>query len=318
MKINTVILIGCWFGNLPTHFPAWLVSAKANSKINFLVITDQVYSGELPANVKIINCTRAEFSKRVSKLIGLDFTLGNAYKVCDLRLLLFGMFPELITDYDWWGYCDLDVIWGDLSLDLTEQALNTHDKIGKNGHCSLWRSSKFSEVFSTILTDEYRRRLADSCHNYALDEHMGLGAYYSLKPRVHLFRHELNCHPTEGRLCPVHYFSHQNDTIFWQNGQLIWREFTKDGYYDTSHSYIHLPRQRIAYIEPATHAGTDRVMLVTYGKIEWTAPERCDIPTNLYSRKTAIKAQYERYSHTLKNRLRGGTRGVLALGPPPR
>lgn len=48
------------------------------------------------------------------------------YKVCDIRPNIAVLFEKIIYPYDFGGYRDLDVIYGDTRLFLSYEVLRTH------------------------------------------------------------------------------------------------------------------------------------------------------------------------------------------------
>ena len=65
--------------------------------------------------------------------------LTNAYKIVDYKPLYGCIFHEYLKDYSHWGYCDSDVIFGDLSKYLTDERLNTYDRIYQHGHLCIYK-----------------------------------------------------------------------------------------------------------------------------------------------------------------------------------
>lgn len=43
------------------------------------------------------------------------------------------MFQEYIKDYDFWGHCDADLIFGDIRKFVTDDILNKYDRLGVDG-----------------------------------------------------------------------------------------------------------------------------------------------------------------------------------------
>jgi hypothetical protein len=205
----------------------------------------------------------------------------------------------------------LDIVWGDMSLDVNDTVLGQFDKVGLNAHCSLWRSSDYPELLKLMMEPEWLAQLSDGRFNYALDEHLGLGALYRMHPNVYLFRHDLNLDPHAGWIVPMDYYHRVPNTYFWHNGRLIWRVFTRGGYYDTSHSYLHFQKQPMNLVKLANQE--ESVYQIRYGAIEAVEPGRCEGPSNFPSRRLRVEAWKRRIGFTIRNRFRGGDRQRVAL-----
>ena len=43
-------------------------------------------------------------------------------------------------EYDFWGYCDIDLIFGNIRKFITDDILDKYDKILSRGHFTLFRN----------------------------------------------------------------------------------------------------------------------------------------------------------------------------------
>jgi hypothetical protein len=311
MAENKIVLVSVWFGKEPACFSVWLKTAAFNSEVDFIVICDFQPAFPPPSNVRIVRETRAEYSTRVSNAFGVSFSLGNAYKLCDQKLFIYSLYSDLLSGYEWFGYCDLDIVWGDLSLDLTPSALKNLDKIGLNAHCSLWRVSRFEGFLRNPKGLADTQKLLDSTRNYALDEHSGLSGLFADCPKVQLFRHDLNLHPCQGKLVPLDWYHRGRDTIYWEQGRLLWREYTSLGYYETEHSYLHMQKNGFTLEVPTVQAA--ELFVISPGRIFASDRDALRNPQNAYSRRYYYKQLEKRLRFSVLNRLRGGTRGTVVL-----
>jgi hypothetical protein len=92
--------------------------------------------------------TLGEFSDRVRERLQLPCSIGWGYKVCDFRPAFGVLFEDVIAGYDFWGHCDLDVIWGRVGRFLTEPVLAACDVISGDearlcGPFTIFRNSSF-------------------------------------------------------------------------------------------------------------------------------------------------------------------------------
>lgn len=67
-------------------------------------------------------------------------SLEKPYKLCDYRKLYGAIFQDYLGNYEFWGYCDIDVIFGDLDSFISDEVLSIFDKIGTRGHLTLYRN----------------------------------------------------------------------------------------------------------------------------------------------------------------------------------
>lgn len=84
-----------------------------NTNYDWLVFTDQD-DFEDYRNVKVYKWCFYDFKKLAKSKLVLDFDIKIPYKICDYRPAFGKIFEDYLIDYDYWGFVDLDVIFGDL------------------------------------------------------------------------------------------------------------------------------------------------------------------------------------------------------------
>jgi len=104
-----------WFGELPYWFSYFLKSCEYNPLYDWLIFSDALPPNNIPSNVKFIKFDLQEFNKLASDKLNRNVEITNAYKLCDFKSLYGFIYEEYLTKYDYWGFCDIDVIWGDIN-----------------------------------------------------------------------------------------------------------------------------------------------------------------------------------------------------------
>src|ERR1700730_13861678 len=107
-------LIVPYSGPLPVWMPLFLRSVELNPGIDLFLISDRA-CGRLPTKVLPIAMSLSEIEAQVRKYIDHNLSVHQAYKLCDLKPFYALLFPELVEGYDFWGYCDIDLVLGNLS-----------------------------------------------------------------------------------------------------------------------------------------------------------------------------------------------------------
>lgn len=118
-----------YYGKFPDYFPLWLNSAKDNPEYDFYFLTDISWNAPLPPNVIFVRMTLEEITQRVRKMLKIEAPLHDAYKLCDLKPAYGFLFPEVVSSYPFWGYIDIDMVFGKLSLFLTDEIYGKYDKM---------------------------------------------------------------------------------------------------------------------------------------------------------------------------------------------
>lgn len=147
--MNSILVIHIWLGPLPNYFDLWKHSCESNKSIQFLLCTDQeVVPSE---NFLVCKTDLHDLRRRASEYLNFEACMPTPRKLCDYKGIFGYMFSEYISNYDFWGYCDCDLIFGDIRSFLTEDILNNFDYILGMGHFHIQRTDdpKFRNVLET-------------------------------------------------------------------------------------------------------------------------------------------------------------------------
>lgn len=127
---------------LPNYFPLWLSTCKWNPTIDFFIITDDRRDYEYPNNVKKVYMEFTDLQKMVQKSFEFPISLETPYKLCDYKPAYGEIFSHWLKDYDYWGYCDIDLFWGNIRKYVTDEILSSYKRIFSRGHCSIFLNNK--------------------------------------------------------------------------------------------------------------------------------------------------------------------------------
>lgn len=174
MKHKIKIVIP-YFGKFPDSINAFLLSCKKNPDFEWLFFTDDRLN-EMPENVSLIKCTLSDIKKRIEKVVGFDVMLEAPYKLCDFRPAFGMVFSQELDGYDFWGWGDIDLVYGNLSRYITDQLLDQYDKVYPCGHLSLIRNTPENNrafMLDVPGTLDYKTVFTDS-KSFIFDEYKGL------------------------------------------------------------------------------------------------------------------------------------------------
>ncbi len=146
MKHRIVILV-TWFGKWPFWIDFFIESCKWNKEIHWKFITDSGKLSNQPENIELIQMSFSEFSVFVGKRLKINFNPDDAYKFCDIKPMLGYLFESYIKEYTFWGFGDLDLIYGNMRGYYTDKMLDKYDLISTHvtrvsGHLCLLRNNK--------------------------------------------------------------------------------------------------------------------------------------------------------------------------------
>jgi len=136
----SIRLLVPYFGQLPAHLPLVLRSMGANADVSWLLMTDQRVPGA-PPNVTVQMCAFEDLRRRIQDFFDFEVSLEEPYKLCDFRPAFGAIFADELAGYDFWGHCDLDLIFGQIRDHLPAAAFEA-DKVLFNGNFSLYRNTE--------------------------------------------------------------------------------------------------------------------------------------------------------------------------------
>tara|TARA_B000000557_G_scaffold263699_1_gene267134 strand:- start:1006 stop:1878 length:873 start_codon:yes stop_codon:yes gene_type:complete len=152
----SVLIIVSWLGPFPAYYELWKKTVSKNPSVNWLVVSDNKPDNTLE-NVKHVHCTHKDLVKLISKKCDIEVDADfEAYKLCDFRVMYADMFSEYINGFDFWGFGDLDVMYGNIR-ECLKIYLEKYDAIGVgccnrvSGPTCLFRNkSKLNKLYKKI------------------------------------------------------------------------------------------------------------------------------------------------------------------------
>lgn len=161
MKIAIIVL---YFGKLPNYYQLFLNSCKFNERYEWYIFGDDTTRFFYPSNVHFTYMRFDECKKLIQSKFHFNISLSRSQKLCDYKCAYGYIFEDILHEYDWWGHCDLDQIFGNLDHFITDELLEKYDKLFSLGHLTLYRNTydnnrvfmgklegkeRYKEVFST-------------------------------------------------------------------------------------------------------------------------------------------------------------------------
>jgi len=174
--MKSIIVFIDYFGKWPTWIDVFLASCAANSTINWCFHTDCPIPSDAPDNVTFVPISFRDYCDYVSKRLGVSFYPRSPYNICNLKPLFGFIHERLVEGYDFFGFGDLDVIYGDLrsiydDKILSHNVISSHSGIC-SGHFALIRNERWlREAFRHLRGWEERLESQDEVQwHETLDE----------------------------------------------------------------------------------------------------------------------------------------------------
>lgn len=142
--MNKFAVVIPYFGKFKPSIVLFLESCNRNPSIDWHIFTDcAVPEGiSLGSNIKWREATLDTVSFLVKEKLGFQIKLTRAYKLCDIKPFYGIVFADYLDGYEYWGYGDTDVVYGDIVQYLKKIDYSSYDKINWMGHLCFIRNQK--------------------------------------------------------------------------------------------------------------------------------------------------------------------------------
>lgn len=261
--MKKIVFLLPYFGKWPDWMPLYIDSVRRNTSIDFLFITDCDTSvlDNVP-NVTYQKISFEAYVNRYKKILGEDIQIQNTYKICDLRPFYALVHEKDIADYDFFGWTDLDVLFGDIRAYYTDEILNKYNVLSSHqmrlaGHCALlrnrpkyrrigfkiynWKAALQNPAFVGIdehgITNALTMTIFDKAaekFGFSLDNYL-LNLIRKLKTESYYFKEQYSTPFSSIPWIDDSLHSKQPDEWFYERGKIT---NARDG--DRSFMYLHL------------------------------------------------------------------------------
>lgn len=256
MKVGIIV---AYFGTLPSYFSLFLESCRVNPNFDWVIFTDDTKKYEYPPNVHKIHMSFSQCKELVQSQFDFPIVLGSPKKLCDYKCAYGYVFQKYLGEYDWWGHCDLDQIFGDLTKFITDEMLNKYDKIGSLGHLTLYRNESANNQMFKKKVGGYERykEVFSSERGFAFDEWLpgNINEIFLNSGRaitLDNFGADINPYRTTFQLTQYdlqrrHYVLDpiKNSIFLWKSGKLMQVYCNNGGIHKCEFPYVHLQKRQM-------------------------------------------------------------------------
>lgn len=246
-----IVYIVPYFGKMRKDFNIWLKSCSYNKTIDFLIFTDDHGKYNYPSNVHVKYISLSEIKQQIEKKLGFNIAMSHPYKLCDFKPAYGDIFSDYITEYDFWGHCDVDLIFGDIRNFITDKILDNYEKIGFLGHSTLYKNTYDINQRYKISIEGYDvnyKKVFTTEQGYHFDEGFMNKLYkannWPLYTVVHFadlteYRHNFFLTNMEKNL------NHSRQIFIWEKGRLFRLYLHKHRIYKDEFMYIHFLKRNM-------------------------------------------------------------------------
>jgi hypothetical protein len=232
LEMSKIIIIATYFGKWPVWFPAFLLTCAKNETIEWLFFTDCEVPEVTYPNIRFKPMDLGQLNDLASQKLGFPIQKGT-YSQMDLRPAYGMIFHEYFNDFDFWGHCDIDVVWGNIRGFITEEILQNYDIVSSRkdflaGHLTLRRNEPQTNTLFKVVP-AYREILSSSEYRN-FDESI---TSTFLKTLIENDNSRIRVHWPKQMVVGLHELQFTPNGWSWDNGRILDAQHRE-------HIYMHL------------------------------------------------------------------------------
>lgn len=300
-----------YFGQLPSNFNLWLQSCSKNISFQFIVITDDyIDEYNIPENVMLVKMDFSDFRKKAQEKFPFPLSLETPYKLCDYKPVYGYILEEYLNDCQYWGYCDMDLVFGDLEKYMPEEE---YDKISHLGHLCLYKNNLDMRECFMLKGDsliDYKDILSNPMH-FGFDEIGDYGINNLLqKYGFSIYSYESNVADIscarDGMVLAVYkedrFSPMWGSRIFaYEDGKVYAYEVVNQEVEKREYAYIHLQKRKVINNVPK---GNKMFLILPHEYTEYRKVTRELVESSQDKHLIPIKMLRIKYNSMLKQRKR--------------
>lgn len=222
--MKSILLIIPYFGKWPLWFDAYLSSVAANPSISWLCPTDCKIPKNHPENITFRSMSLSEINNFVNNIVEANVPL-NPRKFCDLKPAYAEIFATQVRGYDFWGFCDMDIVWGDIRKFITDDILNEYDIISSrkeniSGHFNLFRNT---QQINSLYKKLPNYKILFEAPEFKWTDEVILSNFIKTDPAFSIYQFKVYwpsilCNQEKGRDSHQEYYL---DRWLWKDGKML-------------------------------------------------------------------------------------------------
>lgn len=168
-----LIMIVPYFGRWPEWINLFVESCKWNPSVHWRFFTDCGEPDNKADNIEFVHLSFEDYKATVRERLAITFDPPDPYKLCDLRPCIGYLHERDVAGFPFFGYCDIDVIYGDIRRFYTDEVLARFNVLSTHperlaGHFAVLRNTRaFRYAYERI--PDYKT-LLEMPHFTAVDE----------------------------------------------------------------------------------------------------------------------------------------------------
>lgn len=149
---HQICIIVPYFGVFPVWFDLYLYSCSVQNNIDFIFFTDCEIPEVVYDNTIFISVSFDDYCAYISEKLNIKFNPASPYKLCDVKPFYGVIHETIINQYTFWGFADIDLLFGHLEMVVNKDNLGKYDVITTHtnriaGHFTIVRTNtKYTKI----------------------------------------------------------------------------------------------------------------------------------------------------------------------------
>lgn len=178
--MKSIAILIPYFGKWPEWISLYFDSVERNSSIDFHFITDCDTSVSSASNVFFYEMSFDQYVSNAQEKIGVPFNIPNPYKICDLRPMFGIIHSEIIEKYNFFGWTDVDLLFGNIREFYTDELLASYEVFSTHstrisGHLAIFKNNSQNRKKYLLIYDW--KKAVQNPEFVGIDEHGITNAY---------------------------------------------------------------------------------------------------------------------------------------------
>ena len=145
IKTGKISIIIPYFGKWPEWADYFFLSCSLNPSIGWMFFTDCPIPHFKAENLHFHCFSLQDLNQLISRKLELDIEIEYPYKLCDLKPAFGHIFEDYLSNSEFWGYGDMDLVYGNIREFFPDTLCKDYDIISNHpdfitGHLCLLRN----------------------------------------------------------------------------------------------------------------------------------------------------------------------------------
>ena len=242
-----IAIINCYFGKLPNYFDYWEQSAINNPTIDFILFSDCDIDTKGSTNLIVYKMSFEQLKSKINKKLSIETCFSSPYKLTDFKPAFGVIFEDELKSYDYWGYCDIDLVFGNLSFFLQQPIKDDYLKIYNLGHLTLYKNCEsMNNLFKSPGSPFSYLEVFSNPEFYSFDEHVGMMKICK-ENNINTYSKE-DMADVSCRLSKLTISRHKNykyQVFYYENGSVFRAYLSKANILTEEFIYIHFQKRKL-------------------------------------------------------------------------